>query len=507
LTAWPAEADLAAAVVASSPLAVVVVDGDRVVRAFNGAAERLTGRPATEVVGGPLARLFPSELVGDSLAQIEAAGRGRGTHLELVMCTSEDDRVPIGISWGPLEHAGRRVGLVGVGRDITRRKQLEHELAEMAGGLRELGSVSDLGMYRFAFEPELQVRYANPAFEQMLAVSVADLQQDPSPLWSRLPAEAWAELSARRLGERPVRGPIETTWVRPDDGSTIHLEIREAPLRDAHGHLVGALGLVTDVTVQHRQRDALAETLRLEREASEELRRVDELRRLFLQAVSHELRTPLTSVLGFASTLRYRYDQLPREGVLEAADRIHQQSQRIERLLDDLLDIERLSRGVVDLQRQELDLGQLVLAVVAEHGDEEVEIQVPSLAARVDAGKIERIVVNLLANARRHAGADAAVLVRLQGTGSDVRLVVEDDGPGLPDELKARAFEPFEQGPQASAAASPGTGIGLTLVREFARLHGGAAWAEDSDLGGARFVVELPRAVDEPDEAADGASR
>jgi signal transduction histidine kinase len=77
--------------------------------------------------------------------------------------------------------------------------------------------------------------------------------------------------------------------------------------------------------------------------------------------------------------------------------------------------------------------------------------------------------------------------VAADGCGS----VVDDDGPGLADDLKVRVFEPFEQGPRAATAASPGTGIGLALVSAFAALHGGPAWAEDSDLGGARFVVEL----------------
>jgi PAS domain S-box-containing protein len=502
VSSWPQEVELGAAVVASSPLAVVVLDHAREIRAFNAAAEALTGRAAADVVGTHVATLFPAELAAASLEQVEAAGRGEDGHLELVLETADGGPVPVGISWAPLVHDGEAVGLVGVGRDITRRKTLEHELTAMAGSLRELGAVSDLGMYRFAFDPGLQVRYLNPAFERLLGITTAELQEDPTPLWSRLPAEAWAELAARRDGERPVRGPVETSWVRPD-GVTILLEIREAPLHDVDGRLVGAIGLVSDVTAQRRQQEALAETLRLERQASDELRRVDELRRLFLRAVSHELRTPLTTVLGFASTLRHRFDQLPRADALEAAERIHQQGRRIERLLDDLLDIERLSRGVVSLDRRDLDLGDLVLAVAAEHGDDEVEVDVPSVQARVDPGKVERIVVNLLVNARRHAGEDATVQVILRNAGPTVQLVVEDDGPGLPDDLKSRVFEPFEQGPHASTSASPGTGIGLTLVSEFARLHGGAAWVEDSELGGARFVVELARGL-EPQPAPVG---
>jgi PAS domain S-box-containing protein len=490
---WPDEAALGAAMVASSPLATIVLCPRWRVRVFNPAAEQLTGRAAAEVVGRAAGELFPADEAEAALDRIAAAAGGAGDrHLELVLAAADGGVVPAGMSWAPLQLEGATLGVIGIGRDITRRKRIEHELAAMVSGLEALGAGSDLGMYRFAFTPDLEVTYLSPALERGLGLTTAQLRDDPSPLWARLPAEAIEELLARRRGAEPAGGPVETRWSHPD-GRAVRIEIREAPLHDQHGEIVGALGLVTDVTAQHEQQQALAETLRLERAATEELRRVDELRRLFLQAVSHELRTPLTSVLGFATTLRHRYDQLPRRDALEAAERILQQGQRIERLLDDLLDIERLSRGVVVLDRRELDLAALVTAVAAEHADPQVTVEAAPTRAYVDPGKIERIVVNLLSNASRHAGAEAAVRVRLDADPSTARLVVEDDGPGLPDHLKARAFEPFEQGLSASSSASPGTGIGLTLVAEFARLHGGAAWVEDSELGGARFVVELQR--------------
>jgi PAS domain S-box-containing protein len=487
------EGALAAAIVASSPLATIVLCPRWRVRVFNRAAERLTGRPAADVVGRDACELFPAEQAEATLARIVvASSRPEDAHLELVLAAADGRGVPAGMSWARLQHQGADLGVVGIGRDITRRKRIEHELAAMVSGLEALGAGSDLGMYRFAFTPELEVTYLSPALERGLGLTTAQLRADPSPLWERLPDDTIEQLLARRRSDGQVGGPVETRWSHPE-GRTIRIEIREAPLHDEQGEVVGALGLVTDVTAQHEQQQALAETLRLEREATEELRRVDELRRLFLQAVSHELRTPLTSVLGFASTLRHRYDQLPRADALEASERILQQGQRIERLLDDLLDIERLSRGVVVLDRHELDLGDLVTAVVTEHAEPQVRVEAPTTPAYVDPGKVERIVVNLLTNAARHAGAGAEVRVRLDADPSVARLVVEDDGPGLPDELKARVFEPFEQGPRASSAASPGTGIGLTLVAEFARLHGGGAWVEDSELGGARFVVELQR--------------
>jgi PAS domain S-box-containing protein len=488
---WPGPTELGAAMVLSSPLAMIALDRDRTVRSFNAAAERLTARDAEEVVGGHARQLFASEHAATALESIEAAGAGEGAHLELRLLHGGGGEVLAGMSWGPLVIGGRRGGLVGVGRDITRRKRLEHELTAMASSLRALGATSDLGMYRISFRPEPCVEYLNPVLEAWLGASTRQMREDPGLLRERLGTQAVGRLAAARRGQTPAAGPVETTWTQPD-GSTLHVQIRESALPDLDGRVTSVIGIVTDVTSQRRQEEALAEALRLERQAAEELRRVDDLRRLFLQAVSHELRTPLTSVLGFASTLQDRYAEVPPAQAIEMAGRIREQGRRIERLLDDLLDIEQLSRGVVGLDRRLLDLGGLVRTVVEEHGDARMALSTPASPAWVDRAKVERIVANLLSNARRHGGPDAAVRVSVEPAEPSVRIVVEDDGPGVADGLKRRIFEPFEQGPQASTAASPGTGIGLALVAAFADLHGGGAWVEDSHLGGARFVVELP---------------
>ena len=120
-----------------------------------------------------------------------------------------------------------------------------------------------------------------------------------------------------------------------------------------------------------------------------------------------------------------------------------------------------------------------------------VELEVTPAA--VDVPKVERIVENLLVNAVRHTPEDAHIWIRVQPASGGAILVVEDDGPGLPAEDRERVFEAFERGANASAHA-PGSGIGLTLVARFAELHGGRAWAEEREGGGASFLVWLPPA-------------
>jgi PAS domain S-box-containing protein len=498
---WAGEA-LLAGLVASVPLAVLALDGRRRVRFANAGAAALFGGTVDDLLGVALADLVAERDRRGDLARIEDAVVDGGRHLELEVRCADGGVAPVGMTFAPLRLDGRVQGVVAVGRDIRDRKRLQHELAAMAEGLRELGEVSDLGMYRLSFDADGRARldHLNPVLEARLGFTTAQLQRDLSPLWQRLPWDAMARLLAQRAGDEPAGQPVPAVWSHPD-GSQVAIELREVPLRDQDGQLTSVLGLVADVTAQRRQQDALAEALRLEQQAAEELRRVDELRRLFLQAVSHELRTPLTSVLGFAATLRDRAPALGPEQVSGMAGRVHRQAERIARLLDDLLDIERLSRGVVDADRRPVDVADLVAAVAAEEGDHLVEVRTVPTPAEVDPAKVERIVVNLLGNARKHAGPDARVEVTVAPHGDGVRLTVDDDGPGLPDHLKTRVFEAFEQGPTATTATSPGTGIGLALVAAFAALHDGRAWAEDSDLGGARFVVDL---AGPPAPAADG---
>jgi PAS domain S-box-containing protein len=225
-------------------------------------------------------------------------------------------------------------------------------------------------------------------------------------------------------------------------------------------------------------------------------RQADRLREDILSAVSHELRTPLTSVLGFALTLERRRKELPDEAVEATVTELSRAARRLERLLGDLLDVERLRRGLVVVRREPTDVLGLVEAVVAACplDGRRVSIAGAPLQADIDAPKVERIVENLVVNAVRHTPAGSAIRVRLEVEDGDLLLVVEDDGPGVADEFKEAVFETFNRGANM-LSVTPGTGIGLSLVARFAALHGGRAWVEDAPGGGASFRVRLPDCV------------
>jgi signal transduction histidine kinase/GAF domain-containing protein len=262
-------------------------------------------------------------------------------------------------------------------------------------------------------------------------------------------------------------------------------------------------GLMVDITERKRAERALraserkySDAFKREREAAQRLRMLDDMKNTFLEAVSHDLRTPLTSILGSALTLERSKLDLPPDDALDMVGRIAANARKLERLLSDLLDLDRLQRGIVSPKRRPTDLEDFVQRAVREMDTQgrTIELDVQPGSVQIDPAKTERILENLLSNSLRHTPDEAEIWVRARPHEGGVLVVVEDDGPGVPPELREAIFEPFRQAPGSSSVHAPGVGIGLSLVRRFAELHGGNAWAEERVGGGASFHVFLPGA-------------
>lgn len=238
-------------------------------------------------------------------------------------------------------------------------------------------------------------------------------------------------------------------------------------------------------------RTRLREAATRERHAAEQLREVDRSKNAFLAAVSHDLRTPLTVVDGMAATLRRLGHQLSAEDRTRIEEALVTQTGRLSRLLDDLLDLDRLARGTAASEPEDLDATTVVQEAI-DHlpGVARVELDTPaSLPVRLDRTQLERIVANLINNADKYA-PEGPIEVTLRAEDGGVRLQVDDHGPGIPAAQRERILEPFHR--LEVDRGQPGTGIGLAVVAEFVRLQRGELRVEDRPGGGARFVVVLP---------------
>ena len=214
----------------------------------------------------------------------------------------------------------------------------------------------------------------------------------------------------------------------------------------------------------------------------------------FASDVSHELRSPLTTVATSLQVMEARRAELP-ERSRRALDLLSADLARFERMVQELLEISRFDVGAADLALEEVRFGELVSHAVHAAVDRPVPLEfdeaTADLVVRADKRRVERVVANLVANGETHGGG----VVRVGAGQRDgrVRLEIDDAGPGVAPADREHVFERFARGPAAGRRGrTDGVGLGLSIVTEHVRLHGGDVWVEDRPGGGARFVVELP---------------
>jgi two-component system sensor histidine kinase MtrB len=214
----------------------------------------------------------------------------------------------------------------------------------------------------------------------------------------------------------------------------------------------------------------------------------------FASDVSHELRSPITALTAAVEVLDTRRGDLP-DRTQQALDVVVSQVRRFDHMVMDLLELSRIDAGSTELHREEVDMRELIPRIAQRYGFGDVPVEIdkkmPSLV-RVDKLRFERILANLLENAREHGGGPIRVSFDRQGRAA-VLLTVDDAGPGVARGERSRIFERFARG--SAARHRVGTGLGLSLVAEHAHAHGGEAWVEDRPGGGARFRVSFPEAV------------
>nr|WP_258562672.1 PAS domain-containing sensor histidine kinase [Nocardioides sp. MAH-18] len=284
------------------------------------------------------------------------------------------------------------------------------------------------------------------------------------------------------------------------DGRVLNFTATGLPSTDAGG-APDVVVVFRDVTERHRTEQALADALSTEQAAVERLRELERVKSDFVSTVSHELRTPITSILGYLELLAEgdAGDLEPEQASL--VDRIDRNSQRLLRLVEDLLKLSQIESSTLTIDRVPTDLREVVAAArdrvawMLAARDLELAVDVPDQDVPLDAdpAELERMLANLLGNAVKFTPDGGRVGLRLTSDDHGVALVVTDTGIGIPASEQDQLFTRFFRSTTAIERAIQGTGLGLTIVQAIVTLHGGSIEVESDVDRGTQVTVRLPR--------------
>ncbi len=476
-TALDREQRLLRLMINSLPMLVAYVDrslryrfNNRTYREWFGPdSESLEGRRVEDVVG--------REAFDRVRSHIERVLAGETLHFETSLPYPSGTR-EVSVTFAPHCVDGGVEGYFAIIEDISARRRSEHASAHLAA------IVASSGDAIVSKSLDGIVQSWNAGAERLFGWSAEDIIGQS--ITKVIPPERLHEesdiLARLARGERLTE--IETERMHRD-GHLIPVSLTISPVFDASGRIIGASKIARDIS----------ERRRIETERREELRRKDE----FLATLAHELRNPLAPILNAAQSIPA--DALGDPRLLTARNMIERQARHMTRLVDDLLDLSRISHGQIVLRRAPTDLLQAIDAALEacqpllQRGEVQLQRETSEEALQVDGDptRLAQIVSNLVGNAAKFTPRGGTVRIALRRDADLACIVVEDNGVGIAADMLDRIFEMFTQAGSSPQQASSGLGIGLALARKLAELHGGELTAHSDGIGkGSRFELRLP---------------
>ncbi|HXU07838.1 MAG TPA: PAS domain S-box protein [Blastocatellia bacterium] len=481
---------LLAAIIQSSGDAIISKTLNGIILSWNAGAERLFEYSADEAIGQPITLIIPPERYDEERAILERLVRGECIEqFETVRVAKSGRRLDISLTISPVrDNTGAVIAASKVARDVTDRKRAQQALLESEERFRFLAETIPSIVWTAA--PDGTLTYVN---RRWLEYSAPNSEQN-SPGWAELvvhPDDSercmteWAE--ALREGKEYA---IEVRH-RRYDGVFRWFMTRAVPLRDSVGRIVSWFGVTNDIQDQ--------------KEMQEHLQEMDRRKDEFLATLAHELRNPLAPIRNSLQFLRLAgADHTATERAAEIIDR---QVNHMVRLVDDLLEVSRITRGKIELRKEAVDLAEIIdMAVetsrpLIEAAGHRFAVSLPQepVTLEVDCVRVSQVIANLLNNAAKYTDAGGQIWVTAFAESREVIISVRDTGVGISADMLPKVFDMFTQIGCSLDRSQGGLGIGLTLSRSLIELHGGRIDARSGGAGrGSEFVIRLPLArVDE----------
>lgn len=483
-----------AAIVESSDDAIIGKGLDSIITSWNAGAERLFGYSAKEVIGQPGTILMPADRVNEEPSILERIRLGdRIDHYETVCLRKDGTLLDISLRVSPvLDRNGNVIGASKIARDITAHKQIEQALRASEDRYRRLLGLLPAAVYTCQ-APSGIITFFNEHAAELWGrePQVGDTDErfcGSFRLWrsdgTSLPHDQTPMAVAMREN-RPFRAQ-EVVIERPD-GTRITALVNIDPIRETNGEVVGAISVFHDTTAL--------------KHAEQQLKEADCRKDEFLATLAHELRNPLAPIRNSLQILRMS------DGAGPAAEHVYEMMERqvvhMVRLVDDLLELSRISRGKIQLKRERLDLAMVIGHAIEiskpliEAGGHHLEVSLPNESIILDGDlvRLSQVFANVLNNAAKYTQNGGNITVSAKREESTAIVSIRDTGLGIPHDMLSRIFDMFAQVDNLLRRSKDGLGIGLSLVRTLVGLHGGTVEARSDGLGlGSEFILRIPLA-------------
>ena len=475
------------AVAAAMDDAIVGKDLDGCVTFWNARAEALFGYAAGEIIGRTITLIIPPDRIAEEATILERVRRGEKIARFETRRRHQDGRIiPVSLTISPLRDAqGRIVGVCKVARDLSEAERASREI-DRRGAL--LGSILETVPDALVVIDERGLIHSfSAAAERLFGWTAAEvLGRNVSLLMPAPYREEHDSYLGRYLatGERRIIGIGRVVTGQRKDGSIFPMELAVGEVVLPGTRLF--TGFVRDLTERQDRERRLAEV----RSELIHVSRLSELGQM-VSALAHEVNQPLTAMGNYLSGARRLFAGGNVEGGLQAMERMAEQSERARQIIQRLRDFARkreTQRRVENLARTIEEASGLALVGVGSGVRLEIDLAADAVEAFIDKVQIQQVLLNLMRNAVEAMadGERREIAVSTSRAGERIAIRVADSGPGLPEQVRARLFEPFV------TTKPDGMGVGLSICRTIVEAHGGELAAEDREGGGTIFAFSVP---------------
>lgn len=494
-----------ASIIASSNDAIISKTLDGLVTSWNPGAEAMFGYSAAEMIGQPMTKLMPADLVNEEAEILERIARDEAVnHFETRRVRKDGGIIDVSVTISPIHgQDGKIVGASKIARDITQSKRAAVALRESVELYR--GLLDNIPLLVWHKNSDSIYVTCNVAYARNFGLTVnevcgkTDLDIYPANLAEKYRADD------RRIMANGVIESFDEVWRGDDEERYVHTI--KVPLRDEEGRGYGILGIAEDITDRRRQseelqrhREHLQELVEQKTAELEIARRKAEVasqaKTDFLANMSHEIRTPLNAITGLTHLL------LRDDPTLQQADRITKidvSGKHLLSIINDILDLSKIESGKLALEENDFALGQILDHIASMIGESAhakglaitIDTDHVPLWLRGDMIRIRQAMLNYAGNAIKFTDRGGitlrAELLEEQQEQLKVKFSVADTGIGIAPEILPRLFQDFEQADSSTTRKYGGTGLGLAITRRLAEMMGGEAGCESAPGQGSRF--------------------